>query len=184
MALDVTGIIIIILFFIRGYTRGIILALFSLAAILLGIIISLKFSQSLSTWMLAKGWIANGWALLISYIILFTFVVIIVRLLAKLIQKAFEAIMLGFVNRIAGGLVFALLGAILWSTFLWIGAHMHLLSAEMIASSKTYSTLSLLAPKVFEIIGALLPFAKHIFDNMQHFFDTINQNIPADVGAH
>lgn len=38
MALDVIGIILIVLFFIRGYMKGLIVALFSVLAILLGIV--------------------------------------------------------------------------------------------------------------------------------------------------
>ena len=175
MVLDATGIIILILFFIKGYSRGLIFAAFSLIAVLLGIILALRFSQELATWMLAKGWVSSGWSLALSYILLFTVVVIVARLLAKLLRKALELMMLGIVDRIAGGIVFVCLGAILWSTMLWMGGRMHVITHEMIASSKTYGLLSQVAPYVFGFVGHLLPFAKDIFGNMQLFFDRINQ---------
>jgi len=184
MVLDVVGLLLIILFFIRGYTKGFIVAAFSVLGILLGILCALKLSQSFAAWLLAKGWVTSGWVQIVSYIILFVGVVIIVNLVAKLIQKAVEGLLLGTVNRLAGGLVYALVGIVLWSTVLWIGGHMHIISAETIAASKTYSRFTKIAPWFFEQAGKLLPFFKDTFSKLQTFFDTVNQKIPADVGTH
>ncbi len=174
MALDVTGLIIIALFFIRGYTRGLIVAAFSVVAILLGMLCALKLSQSFATWLLAKGYTTVGWAPVLSYCILFIGVVLVVRLIAKLLQKAVEGMMLGIVNKLAGGLLYAFVGAVLYSSILWIGARMNLITPEQIAGSKTYSWLSCLAPWFFSAAGALVPFAKDVFANLQHFFDAVN----------
>ncbi len=175
MALDVTGLILIILFFIRGYTRGLIVAAFSVLAILLGILCALKLSQSLATWMLAHGYTTAGWAPMLSYLILFVGVVLLVRLIAKMLQKALETMMLGIFNKLAGGLLYALLGAVLYSSILWIGARMNMFSPELIAASKTYPWLSKLAPWFFEAAGHLLPFAKDVFAKLQEFFDKVGQ---------
>jgi len=184
MVLDVIGILLIFLFFIRGYSKGFIVALFSIVAILLGIIVSLKLSHGLATWLLTKGYVTPGWAQLASYLILFISVMLIVRLLARLLQKAIEGMMLGMVNKLIGGLLYAFFGAILWSSFLWIGGHMHIIAAETIATSKTYSWLSALAPWFFEQVSKLLPFAKDTFSNLEHFFSALNQKPTDHVGAH
>ena len=174
MALDGTGIILILLFFLRGYFRGFIVAAFSVIAILLGILCALKLSQAFSSWLLERGYTTLGWAPIISYVVLFIGVVILVRIIAKLLEKAVEGLMLGIVNKILGGVLYAFLGVILWSSFLWIGSQMHLITPEMIAGSKTYSFVSKIAPWFFEMSGKLLPFVKDTFANLQHFFDTIN----------
>jgi membrane protein required for colicin V production len=184
MALDITGIILILLFFIRGYMRGFILAAFSVIAILLGILCALKLSQSFAAWMLAKGYITSGWAQVISYILLFIAVVIIVRLVGKLIQKAIEGMMLGFANRIIGAILYTFLGVIFWSSLLWIGTKMNIITPELIAASKTYHWLYGIAPWFFEQAGKLLPFVKDTFANLEHFFPTINNKLPDHVGAH
>ncbi len=175
MALDVTGLIIILLFFIRGYTRGLIVAAFSVIAILLGILCALKLSQSFAAWLLLKGYMTSAWAPMLSYIILFVGVVILVRLIAKMLQSAVEGMMLGTVNKLAGGALYALLGAVVWSSILWIGGRMNMFSPDLIAASVSYSWLSRLAPCFFEFAGHLLPFAKDVFSNLQQFFDQINK---------
>jgi membrane protein required for colicin V production len=184
MILDVIGIILIILFFIRGYMKGIILAAFSVLAILLGFLCALKLSQALSTWLLEKGYVSSGWVQVISYVVLFMVVVLLVRLVGKLIEKAVEGLMLGVVNRLIGGLLYSFLGAVLWSSVLWIGGRMHMFTPELIAASKTYSLLSRLAPWFFEQAGKLMPFVKDTFSSLTHFFDTINKKLPDHVGAH
>src|ERR1043166_7953936 len=127
MILDAIGIIIIILFFIRGYSRGFIVAIFSVIAILLGSICALKLSHVFAAWMLEKGYATSAWVMLIAYIVLFVGVVMLVRLVAKLIEKVAEGLMLGFINRLIGGGLYAFLGALVWSIFLWLAAHIQLI---------------------------------------------------------
>lgn len=183
MTLDVIGIILIILFFIRGYMKGIIVAAFSVLAILLGILCALKLSQAFSAWLLARGYVSSGWVQVVSYVVLFIGVFLLVRLVAKLLEKSVEGMMLGIVNKLIGGLLYAFLGAVLWSSLLWIGAKMHIISTETIAASHTYSWLSKLAPWFFEQAGKVLPFVKDTFSKLEHFFDTVNQKA-GDVGTH
>ncbi len=183
MMLDVVGVILILLFFIRGYMKGLIVAAFSMLALLLGILCSLKLSQSLSEWLLKNGYVSSGWVQIVSYVVLFFGVFLLVRLLARLVQSAIEGMALGIINKLIGGLLYAFVGAILWSSLLWLGNKMHIITPQTIADSKTYSWLSQLAPWFFEQAGKLLPFAKDVFSKLEHFFDTINQKA-ADVGTH
>lgn len=184
MVLDIIGLILIVLFFIRGYMKGLIVAAFSVLAILLGILVALKLSQSFSAWLLEKGYVTSGWVQIVSYLVLFIGVVLLVRLIAKLLEKAVEGMMLGVVNKLVGGVLYAFLGAVLWSSFLWIGDHMHIITAETIASSKMYSWLSRLAPWFFEQAGRLIPYVKDTFEKLEHFFDAINKKPDTNVGTH
>src|SRR5689334_17405874 len=105
MALDIVGVLLIALFFIRGYMKGFIVAAFSVVAILLGIICSLKLSQAFASWLMEKGYAGSGWAQVISYLALFIGVILLVRLLARVIEKALEGMMLGIANKMIGGLM-------------------------------------------------------------------------------
>lgn len=183
MGLDVAGIIIILVFFIRGYIKGLVLAIFSVVAILLGVLCALKLSQSFASWLLANGYASTPWAQVVSYIVLFIGVVLLVRLIGKMTEKALEGMLLGTVNKLLGGLLYAFLGAVVWSSLLWIGARAHIIPEKTIRDSVTYSSLSLLAPWFFDVAGSLLPFAKDTFAKLGHFFDTLNAQ-SHDVGTH
>lgn len=182
MALDVIGVIILVFFFFKGYRKGLIVAAFSVIAILLGLLVSLKLSQSFAAWLLENGYVTSGWVQVISYLVLFIGVVLLVRLIAKLLEASAEGLMLGFVNGLGGGVLYAFLGAVLWSSLLWIAVHAHIVTDKTIAASKTYSFFSPIAPWFFEQAGKLLPFVKDTFTKLNHFFDTVNQK--ANVGAH
>lgn len=173
-----------LLFFIRGYMKGIIVAVFAVLSILLGIICALKLSGVLASWLLELHLVNSGWGQLISYAILFIGVVLIVRLIARAIQSTLHLAMLGWLNGLIGGLLYAFLAAVVFSSVLWISNQMHLLSPETIAYSKTYVYIAPLAPWVFDHIGTLLPFAKNVFSDLQHFFDHVNQQLPDHVGTH
>jgi membrane protein required for colicin V production len=181
MMLDFIGLALIVLFFIRGYMKGIIVAVFSVLAILLGVVCALKLSHLLASYLLEKGWVTSGWGQLISYIILFVGVILIVRLIAKAIENAIGG-MPGVLNKIIGCILYAALAIVVWSSILWLCNRMHLLTPEGIASSKTYHYISPIAPWVFEQVGKLLPFAKDTFHDLQRFFEKVDQTLPDHVG--
>lgn len=182
MSVDIASLVILLLFFVRGYMKGLIVAAFSVIAILLGLLVALKLSQSFAAWLLAHDYISTGWAQVVSYVVLFVGVVILVKFIARIIQKAAEGLLLGQINKLLGGLLYAFMGAVVWSSVLWIGERIHLFSAETIASSVTYASLSQLAPWFWEQAGKLLPFVQDTFTKLDHFFDTINQQA-SDVGT-
>jgi len=183
MALDFIGLTIILIFFIRGYMKGIIVAIFSVIALLLGVLCALKLSGLLGEWLLQKGWVSSGWVQIISFAILFIGVVLLVRLLAKAVQSVAKLAMLGWLNGLIGGLLYAFAAAVVWSCLLWIGNQMHLVDPDTKAYSRTYSYLEPLAPWVFQKFGQLLPFARDLFGDLKIFFDQVNQTLPEHVGT-
>jgi membrane protein required for colicin V production len=181
MTLDIIALTIVILLFIRGYMKGIIVAAFSVLAILLGIICALSLSAKLSTYLLDKGFTSTALAPIISYALLFVGVLLLVRLLAKFIEKVTGAVLLGWVNKIIGGLLYAFIGLTVWSSVLWLFNYAHLISPETTVHSRTYPYTAPLAPWVFEKMSHILPFAKTTFDEMRHFFNGVNQQLPEHV---
>jgi membrane protein required for colicin V production len=175
MAIDIIGITLVIIFFIRGYMKGIIVAAFSLLAIVLGIICSLKLSQELAAWLSEKGIITSGWAQIISFVVLFIAILFGVRLVAKALETSARAMMLGWVNSGIGGLLYAFMAAVIWSSLLWLATQMSILSPEIIAESKTYKYVEPLAPWTFEKIGAIWPMVKDIFSDLQQYFSGANK---------
>jgi membrane protein required for colicin V production len=153
--------------------KGIIVAAFSVLAIILGVIFSLRLSEMLSGYLLEKQIITSAWVQPLSYIAVFIGIVILVRLIAKAIETSFEAVMLGWLNKLTGGLLYALLIAMVWSSLLWIGNKMQLIKPETIANSITYPFFSQLAPWIAHFIGSILPTAKTVFSDLEQFYQKI-----------
>lgn len=184
MTIDVVVITVIIAFFIRGYMKGIIIAAFSVLAIALGILASLKLSERLGTYLLEKEIVTSAWAPIVSYAILFIGVVLLVRLVAKAIESAMKAVMLGWVNKLIGGALYAFLGAIVLSALLWLGTETELIEQKHIADSKTYEYITPIAPWVADKVGYVIPMAKSVFADLEQFFQKVNLLLPEHVDTH
>lgn len=183
MIIDAIFLICLLIFLIRGYSKGVVVALFSVLAIVLGVLGALKLSGTLASLLFQDGEKGGRWVPFVSYIIVFFLIVWLVRLGARLIQKSFEAVALGWINRMAGALLYAFLISFVFSSILWLFNQMNIIKPETISSSYVYGVIEPLAPKVFSLIGTVLPFAKHIFEDLSQFFDHVNQKLP-DVGTH
>lgn len=183
MIIDAIFLICVLIFLIRGYSKGVVVALFSVLAIILGVIGALKLSGTLASLLFQDGEKGGRWVPFVSYIIVFFLIVWLVRLGAKLIQKSFEAVALGWINRLAGALLYAFLISFVFSSMLWLFNQMGVIKPETKSDSYVYETIEPLAPKVFSLIGTVLPFARHIFEDLSGFFDHVNQKLP-DVDTH
>jgi len=157
--------------------QGVIVALFSVIAFILGIIAALKLSELLASYLFEKGIVTSGWAQLLSYIILFVGVVILVRLLAKAVETALEALWMGWMNKLLGGIFYAFVNLVIISTFLWLGNVSRLIPAEQVAASVTYPYTVALAPWVAQQVGLLWPMSKEVFADLEMFFNNINAYI-------
>jgi membrane protein required for colicin V production len=155
--------------------KGIIVAAFSLLAIVLGIICSLKLSHEFAAWLAAKNIVTSGWAQIVSFVVLFVGILFGVRLVAKALESSAKAMMLGWVNSGIGGLLYAFMAAVIWSSLLWLATQMSLISPETIAASKTYQYTAPLAPWTFEKIGAVWPMVKDLFADLQQYFSGVNK---------
>ena len=173
MTLDIIALIFIILFFIRGYSKGFIVAVCSVLALILGVLVSLSLSQALASWMTEKGMGGGAWVPVLAWVILFIGVILLVNMVGRLVQKLLEHMMLGLINEIAGGILYALFSILLWSMLLWLGVHTNLITAKAISSSKTYRFLAPVAPWFFQTIGSVMPSVRKALMGIQHFFSSI-----------
>jgi membrane protein required for colicin V production len=183
MILDTLFLIFLILFLIKGYSRGLVVALFSVLGVLLGVLGALKLSGTVADALFDGGSKGGRWAPLLAYSIVFLLIVLLVRAGARLLQRSFEAVSLGWVNRLSGAVLYGFLVSFVFSSVLWLCNQMGLINPETQASSATYAFIEPVAPKVFSLMGNVIPFAKHIFDDLSSFFDKVNQSIPPHVGS-
>src|SRR5262245_14480231 len=102
MILDIILIVILILAIIRGFRRGLIVALFSVIAFIIGLAAAMKLSVVVAGYVGRAVNISDKWLPIISFAIVFFVVVLLVRWGAALIQKSVEFAMLGWANKLGG----------------------------------------------------------------------------------
>lgn len=173
MVIDIIFLLLMLMAIFKGYSKGFVVALFSVAGFILGLAAALKLSayaaQKLSGTFNASG----KWLPVLSFLLVFIVVVLLVRLGAKIIQSGMELVMLGWLNRLAGILLFGLLYAILFSVFLFYAVQLKIFSEASITTSNVYPFIQPLGPKVIGALGSIIPWFKDLFDQLQHFFERL-----------
>lgn len=146
----------------RGFMRGFILTLFSGIAWIIGLFVALKLSALCSEWLRSALDSTSPYIPLVSFALLFTGVVILVILFAKLIDKIISVAQLGIINKIAGALFKGTLFLLLASVALWLVNQAGLINPDVKASSKLYSLAEPIAPGFFNFIDHNLPDRKSV----------------------
>ena len=109
MIIDVIFAILIIIAFIKGYQRGLIVAVFSLIAFIAGLAAAMKLSTVVAGYIGETVKISERWLPVISFAIVFILVVMLVRWGANILQRTIEIALLGWLNRIGGIIVYVVL---------------------------------------------------------------------------
>lgn len=157
--LDIIFIIPIIWLAFVGFKNGLIIELTTFIALLLGIYVSLYFSDITAELLKETFDINTKYLSLISFVITFILVVIAVNLIGKLISKLIDMAALGFINKSAGG-IFGILKAVLFLSFIIfffqkVDKKKVILNQEITKESLFYPYIQPFAPEIIDLYGEL-----------------------------
>ena len=177
MAIDIIIVIALIFAVIKGYQRGLIIAIFSILAFIIGLAAAIKLSAVVAGYIGKAVNISDQWLPVISFVVVFLIVIFLIRWGAKLIEKTVQFAMLGWVNRLGGILLFVALYILIFSVILFYADQVGLLKPETKNTSVTYSYIQPWGPKVIETFGKIVPVFKGMFNDLQHFFGNVSSQV-------
>lgn len=177
MFIDFVFFILLLTAVFKGYSRGLIVAVFSLVAFFIGLIAAMKLSASVAVWLEDKSGTQTTWMPFIAFILVMAVVMLLIRLGAKMLEKAAGFMMFGWLNKLGGILFYAVIYVLFFSIILFYAKNLNLISDETIANSRTYSFIAPLGPKAIEAIGSVIPIFQGLFDQLETFFDDANKKI-------
>ena len=177
MLIDLIFAVILILAIIKGYQKGLILAIFSVIAFIIGLAAALKLSTAVAAYLKDSISVSAKWMPFLAFALVFFAVVILVRLGGRLIEKAFQVVMLGWLNRIGGIILYAALYTIILSIFIFYAEKLQLLRPATIGSSQTYNFIQPWGPNVMDGFGRLIPLFKDMFTELGDFFNSLSNKI-------
>ena len=169
--LDLILIIPILWFTYKGFSKGLIIELATLVALLLGIYIAANFSSYTADYLREQMDFHSKYMSIISFSITFIGVVLLVMLFGKSLEKVVNLLLLSFVNKLLG----AVFGLIKISFFLSVlifilstfGLEDSLISKDMRQKSYLYDPIKSIAPTVFPMVE----------ENGVSFFDRFDEKI-------
>lgn len=175
MFIDVIAIGIIILSIIKGFRNGLVIAIFSLLAFVIGLAAALKLSAVVAAYLGANTNIAQRWLPILAFALVFFIVVLLVRLGAKAIEGGLRMVMLGWLNKLGGIVFYLLLYFFIYSIILFYATQLHIIKPETVQTSVTYPIIYPMAPVVMDALGGLIPFFKNMFTELENFFDHLSR---------
>lgn len=177
MAIDIIFLILILLAIVKGYRNGFVVAVFSLLGILVGLAAAMKFSTLVAGWLQDSTRISAHWLPFLSFVLVMVAVVLLVRLGALFIQSAMELVLLGWLNKLSGIVLYAVLYTTLYSVVIFYADKMHWLKPETVSNSVSYAFVQPWGPKAISFFGLVIPFFKGIMEELTRFFDSLPQQV-------
>lgn len=154
--IDIVLGILLVLAAINGFRKGLVAEVASIAALILGIWGAIEFSYITSDFLVEQFDLQTEHLNLISFVITFVVIVVLVHIVGNVVSKLLDAVMLGFVNKLAG-LVFGVLKAalilsVVLVVFNKVDEGVHILPEDTKAESSMYEPIRSFAPTVFPFI--------------------------------
>lgn len=177
MILDLVFAVILVLAVIKGYQRGLVVGLFSLVAVIIGLAAAMKLSAVVAGYIGDAVKVSDEWLPIISFVLVFILVVILIRLGANAIERTVEVVLLGWLNRLGGILLYAVIYTIVFSVLVFYAVQVDLLQPATIEKSVTYPFIQPWGPKVINGIGSVIPIFKDMFAELEQFFEGVAKRI-------
>lgn len=175
MLIDLIFLVLMAMAIFKGISKGFIVAVFSLLAFIIGLAAALKLSAVVAVHLHEKMNVGGYWLPILSFLIVFIAVVFLIRLGASAVRKAASVVFLGWLDSLAGIILYAVMYLMAYSVILFFATRIHLISAETQIASRTYSFIEPFGPKVMRGLGKVVPLFSHMFYDLSRFFESVSK---------
>ena len=175
MLIDLLVVVLLAFAVFKGLQKGLIVAVFSLLAFIIGLAAAMKLSAVAAEKIGEQVNVSERWLPFIAFLVVFIIVVFLVRLGARAIEGAVNLAMMGCINKIGGVIFFALIYLFIFSIIIFYAEQLHIIKEDAMDASVTYPYLKDLAPKIIAGIAVVLPFFKDMFADLSSFFGDVSE---------
>ncbi|MEO8824017.1 MAG: CvpA family protein [Ginsengibacter sp.] len=177
MIIDSAFLIIMIIAVFKGFSKGLVVGVFSLIAFIIGLAAALKLSVVVAQRLSESSGIIARWMPLLAFSLVFLVVVLLVNIGARIIKKTVSLAMLGWLDRLGGILLYIIIYTIIFSVILFFAKKMTILKPETIKVSKVYDFVAPWGPAVIDNLGKIVPVFKDLFMQLQSFFQNLGDKM-------
>ena len=154
--LDIILLVPIAWFTYKGFSKGLIIELATLIALLLGVYIAGNFSSYTADFLRDSFDFHSKYMSIISFTITFIAVVLLVMIFGKTLEKVVNILMLSFLNKLAGAIFGMLKISFVLSVLIFIlttfGIEKKVIDKEMQQKSYLYEPIKSIAPFIFPVV--------------------------------
>lgn len=169
---DIIVLIILIVAFIRGLQKGLTMQLAGLVSIIVGAIFAGKAADIILPFIIDITNIEHNIALVLSYVLAFIIIALGINLIGKMLHTLFEALHIGFLNKILGSILGVLSASFVLSIFINLAVMLDS-NEEIITSS--IKTETYFYKKIQQVAPIVVPYLKEeVWE--KHIQDRIKKN--------
>lgn len=176
MVIDVAFFITIAIAVFKGFSKGFVVALFSFFAYIIGLAAALKLSVVVAHHFESSS-MPGKWIVVLSFALVFIIVVFLVNIFGRILKKAVSLAMLGWIDRLAGIVLYILIYVLIFSVILFFAEKTMLIKPETVAASKVHGFVAPWAPIVIDNLGKIVPVFHNLFKQLQLFFGTLSNKL-------
>jgi membrane protein required for colicin V production len=179
MIIDVAFLIVMIIAVFKGFSKGLVVGIFSFIAFIIGLAAALKLSAVVAHHFDSSAGMAAKWLPVLSFAFVFIVVVLLVNIGARIIRKTISIAMLGWLDKFGGILFYICIYTIIFSVILFFAEKTFLIKPETMAASSVHDFVAPWGPKVINNLGKIIPVFKDLFTQLESFFETLGHKISA-----
>lgn len=151
--LDLLLVVPLLFFGYHGYRKGLIIEVTSLAAFILGLYFAFFFSDFTAGILKEYFTIQTKYMAAIAFVVTFIVVLLIVLAVGKIVEKFIDILLLGFLNKLAGGVFGMLKGALFLSIIIFVinyfDASHSIIKQKAKDNSVLYQPIESIAPALY-----------------------------------
>jgi membrane protein required for colicin V production len=169
MAIDIVALVIFVFALYKGWTQGLVMALFTFVSYLLALVIAFKFSGWVAAHYLKDLDQGGRWPTILAFLMVMVAVMIIVRIAGKILEKALELMLMGIFNKLAGIVLFCTIHFTLYAVVLVYLKNFGWVSHDLIRSSQVATSLLTWGVWVVDMYAGWVPELKNLFNQTINF---------------
>ena len=172
--IDLVSLLPIGWFALSGFRKGLVNEVFTLLALLLGVLVSLKGTQHVLNQL--NNLPDNPYTPLVAHVLVFLIVILLVHFLGKAIERLMKVAQLSLANKLAGAGLGVFKALLLLGALFWLVQQANLMSKEQQEASLVFSFLAEYSPMFLDWVASVIPFFDGVMKDIEQFFRNIEQH--------
>jgi membrane protein required for colicin V production len=160
MWIDILSGTILIIAILQGYRHGLIKAIISFFSLFIGLIVAFQFAGYISNLLKEHTKIGSQWLPFIAFLVVLIGVMILLKMITGILQQSAEWLMLGWLNKLLGMILYALIYGTILSAVLYFMILLGVVEKASIKDSFSFSYLESWWPYFMKKLSLWIPFIK------------------------
>jgi membrane protein required for colicin V production len=160
MWIDILSGTILIIAILQGYRHGLIKAIISFCSLFIGLIVAFQFAGYISNILKEHTKIGSQWLPFIAFLVVLIGVMILLKMITGILQQSAEWLLLGWLNKLLGMVLYALIYGTILSALLYFMILLGVVEKSSIKDSFSFSYLESWWPYFMKKLSLWIPSIK------------------------